>query len=102
MVGIQITDSSDSKVTVKISGEFSSASVDAFNEQIADIMGDAGREITLDLSEMTFISSAGLRVFLLLNKKAESAGGHVTLAGTLPEIMEVIQLTGFADIFNIQ
>jgi len=102
MVKIEILDSSESNVTVKISGEFSSTSVDSFNEGIADVMNNAGREITLDLSDMTFVSSAGLRVFLLLSKRAGAAGGSINIVGILPEILEVIHLTGFDEMFNIK
>lgn len=57
--------------------------------------------LTLDLSEMTYTSSAGLRV-LLVAHKLMSSQGSMTVTGVNESVMEVLEITGFSDILNIE
>lgn len=59
------------------------------------------RLMLLDLSEVTFMSSSGLRALLLLRKELLARGGELRLASMKPQVFEVFSLTGFTQIFNI-
>jgi anti-anti-sigma factor len=48
------------------------------------------------------VSSAGLRVLLLGEKNAKSAGKTLTLKNVSAEVMEVFEITGFSNILNIK
>lgn len=58
-------------------------------------------ELVLNMEKLEYISSAGLRVLLgaqkLMNKK-----GDLTLTGVCEEVMEVFEMTGYADILTIE
>ena len=54
-----------------------------------------------DLSEMDYISSVGLRVFLAYLKKVKASGGRMILAGLNEEVQEVFDMAGFASLFEI-
>lgn len=62
---------------------------------------DEPREITLDFSRLSYVSSAGLRVLLMGQKEAKKKGGSIALFGVSEEIMEVLEMTGFADMLTI-
>jgi len=54
----------------------------------------------LDFEKLEYISSAGLRVLLSTHKALMSKGG-LMIKNVRPEIMEVLEITGFSDILNI-
>ena len=62
---------------------------------------DGVSELTLDLKELDYISSAGLRVLLSAQKTMNKQGSMIIL-NTKPEIMDIFEITGFTDILNIQ
>ena len=57
--------------------------------------------LTLDFGELAYISSAGLRV-LLGAQKAMNRQGSMTVRNVSAEIMEIFEITGFADILTIE
>ncbi|MBQ1421595.1 MAG: STAS domain-containing protein [Firmicutes bacterium] len=63
---------------------------------------DEIRGIVLDMGEMNYISSAGLRVVLLMLKKMNKAGKIMKLINVTDPVYEVFELTGFTDILNIE
>lgn len=58
-------------------------------------------ELTLDMAELAYLSSAGLRVVLAAQKRMNRQG-HMTVTHVCADIMEVFEITGFADILDIQ
>lgn len=57
--------------------------------------------IELDMSELDYIASAGLRALKRLNAAVRSNGGTLTLRDVQPDVMDVFELTGFSAILNI-
>ncbi len=62
---------------------------------------DESKDITLDFAELVYVSSAGLRVLLMGQKQAKKTGGAMSLTGVSEEVMEVLEMTGFADMLTI-
>ncbi|MGN0554097.1 MAG: STAS domain-containing protein [Oscillospiraceae bacterium] len=62
---------------------------------------DGVKDIVMDMEMLEYISSAGLRVLLAAHKKMNKAGS-LTLKNVCDEVMEVFEMTGFADILTIQ
>jgi anti-sigma B factor antagonist len=57
--------------------------------------------LILDLKELSYISSAGLRVLLSTQKKMKQIGS-LRIRNVCEEIMGVLEMTGFADILSIE
>ena len=68
----------------------------AINEDIADTV-----HLVLDMKEMEYISSAGLRVLLSAQKKMQKIGS-MKLTSVCTEVMDVLEMTGFADILEVE
>ena len=58
------------------------------------------QNLTLDLSQVHYVSSAGLRVCLSAQKHMNAAKGTLVIKGVIPEVMEVFELAGFTDIMK--
>jgi len=56
----------------------------------------------LDFDKLDFVSSAGLRVLLLIQKKSKALSGSLVIKNVKPEIQEVFDMTGFSDILTIE
>ncbi len=57
-------------------------------------------DVVLDLTELDYIASAGLRALKRLNSAVSKNGHELTLRGVQPDVMDVFELTGFAAILN--
>jgi anti-sigma B factor antagonist len=57
--------------------------------------------VLLDLSQMSFLSSAGLRVLVVICRQAERNGARLTLAGVPAEVRAVMAATGFLEFFTV-
>jgi anti-sigma B factor antagonist len=78
---------------------FTSAAHEA--ELKALLAGDAS-SVTIDLSQLEYVSSAGLRVLLMTAKMAKAKGGAVVLASPTSVVLDVLKISGFDKIFEIR
>ena len=65
-------------------------------------MVDNFGSIMLDFETVSFVSSAGLRVMLMLQKKCNAQGKEMKLIHVKPSIMEVFDMTGFSGMLRIE
>lgn len=68
-------------------------------EQLQDA---ASGTVLLDCTELAYISSSGLRLFLSLRKAAAAKGGKVIIKSISDPIRQVFMMTGFLNLFEIQ
>lgn len=67
--------------------------------KIVELINEKG-SVALDLSQCTYVSSAGLRVMLYSYKLAKAKGLDICLVGVSVEIKEVMRMTGFDKFFT--
>ena len=68
-------------------------------EQILAVL-EKGNSLILDMTDCTYVSSAGLRVLLYSYKVAVSNGQKLYLVGVCEEVRDVMGMTGFEDYFE--
>lgn len=61
---------------------------------------EASKRVELDFGGVEYVSSAGLRVLLMAEKQAKKSGCELILVQVNPEVMEVLEMTGFANILH--
>lgn len=84
---------------VEIIGELDGKTVPEAEKPILALVQPECR-IVLDLTQVTYVSSAGLRMFLLLNRRATSDHGYIALLGMSEEIRDTMDITGFLNHFT--
>ena len=87
-------------LTLKIEGRLDTTTAPTLEKTINDIL-DGVTELILDMNQLTYVSSAGLRVLLSSQKKMNKIG-TMKLIGVCEEVMEVFEMTGFVDVLNIE
>ena len=85
---------------LKIIGRLDTITAPALDKAINEDIGDT-KDLVLDVKEMEYISSAGLRVFLSAQKKMQKIGS-MKVRNVCEEVMDVFEMTGFADILVIE
>ncbi|MBT3383678.1 MAG: STAS domain-containing protein [Prolixibacteraceae bacterium] len=59
------------------------------------------KNVIIDLTSVDFVSSAGLRVLLMLYRQIKVKNGKVVLVGVSEEITDIMSMTGFINFFEI-
>ena len=85
---------------IEIVGRLDTITAPALDKTINEDIGDT-KNLILDVKGMEYISSAGLRVLLSAQKKMQKIGS-MKVTNVCAEVMEVFEMTGFADILVIE
>ena len=85
---------------IEIVGRLDTITAPVLDKTINQDIGDT-KNLVLDVKNMEYISSAGLRVLLAAQKKMQKIGS-MKVTGVCEEVMEVFEMTGFADILVIE
>lgn len=88
------------KTTVELCGRLDTMTAPELDGMLPELTDDA-TELVIDMTKLEYISSAGLRVILKAQKIMQKKG-VMTVTGVNESIMEVFEITGFADILNIE
>ena len=88
------------KLTLALSGRLDTLTAPQLEAVIKNEL-EGAKELVLDLKDLIYVSSAGLRV-LLMGHKTMSKIGSMSLCNVCDDIKEVLTITGFADIFTIK
>ncbi|MCF4151424.1 STAS domain-containing protein [Dethiosulfovibrio sp. F2B] len=80
---------------VAVSGRLDTLTAPGFESSVLALLGDGIGAMVVDLSELEYISSAGLRSILAVAKKASTDGTTVSLCGMKGVVEEVFSISGF-------
>ena len=94
------TQEQDGVAIIAIEGQIDSKTAPDAQDQLLPLV-QAHEHIVMDLNELTFMSSAGLRIMLLLYRQATARNGKVAIVGLSDPIKDTMQATGFLDFFVI-
>lgn len=86
---------------LSLTGRLDSINAAETEAAIAAEIRDGATRLVLDCSGLTYVSSAGLRVFLVVAKRMREIGGKVVLAGLAPSVKEVFAISGFLQILTV-
>ena len=90
-----ITILSDSHI--KVQGSVTSVNAAEFEKELFDVI--SGQDLTIDAEELTYISSAGLRVLL---KKKKQMSGQLVLENVGTDVFDILDMTGFTQLLTVR
>lgn len=88
------------ETVIKIAGRLDTTTAPALDKTINEDVSGV-KNLVLDIKELEYISSAGLRVLLSAQKKMQKIGS-MKVVNVCEAVMEVFEMTGFADILVIE
>jgi anti-anti-sigma factor len=79
-------------VTIKLTGSLDTATAPDLERQLTPVLAGPIKHLVFDLSELNFISSAGLRLFSIARKQLKERGGQASFVSLQPQIQEVFEI----------
>ena len=86
---------------VFMSGRVDAQSAPGVNEEIVNILDQGKNKMLINFKDLEYISSAGLRILIIIAKKLRASEGGLALCSLEEKIYEVFDVSGFTAIFQI-
>ena len=90
------------ETVICLSGQLDTLSSPDLEKEITNILEGNAQNVVLDGGKLTYNSSAGLRLLLILQKKMGQKGGTFVLRNIQDSIMEIFKITGFSSFLTIE
>jgi anti-anti-sigma factor len=91
-------------VVVRVAGRLDQDTCEAFRGELTgfvDSAGRAGTSIVMDLSGLEYVSSAGLRCFMLAARQSKAQHGRISVAQLQPMVAEIFEISRFNMVFQV-
>ena len=89
-------------ITISLEGRLDTTTSPELQDELDKLLTKTKFNLILDFKNLSYVSSAGLRVLLSAQKKANDVVGTVVIRNVSDSIMEVFDMTGFSDFLNIE
>lgn len=93
---------SNQNVIITLKGRLDTMTAPQLDDEVKGIDFDEVETVTLNLKDLEYISSSGLRVILALYKSLKSKGGNLRIVNVSNTIMELFSMTGMSDYLDIE
>ena len=101
IAGVRVSQGNSDINVVSLAGRLGVKAQEELTSAISDEVRKATEGIILDMSAVEFVSSAGLRILLLVYKEAESMGKKVAMFGVRPAVYKILKMTAFEAMFRV-
>jgi anti-anti-sigma factor len=99
---MEIRESRDGEVVVlEVEGRLDASTAAGFEQQVLGLISSGTKRLVIDGSKMAYISSAGLRVFLMAAKRLTPPQGRFTVGALQAPVREVFDIAGFTSVLSI-
>lgn len=92
----------DGKLVATLNGELDTAAAQETETALQPLLNCKGKDIVIDCTHLEYIASSGLRLLLSILKNAQNQGSHVVLKNVNDVVKDVLDLTGFISIFELE
>ena len=92
----------EGRAVISLKGRFTTDEAPSFTKVIESLQQDIPPKVVMDLEGLDFVSSAGIRCFVMLHKACSALGSALTLTHLAPQITDILTLTALIDKFNVE
>ena len=92
----------DGNIVAILEGNLDTAAAAETEKAMSPLNDVEDKDIIIDCTDLAYISSAGLRIFLGILQNAQARGGHVYIKGINDNVRAVFTITGFSNIFEFK
>ena len=90
----------DGIVTIVFEGRMDTVSSPEAQEAIQPVFSSKSQKVFIDCSNLEYVSSSGLRIFLSLAIDTQSSGKHIVITGWNDYVKNLFEMTGFTELFE--
>ena len=101
MFEFTVTQNSPEILAMEMNGELNTVAAQDLQEEIESLQKDMVKPMLIDVTRLNYISSTGLRIFMIIKKTANANGQTLTLKGLNDIVEKVFKMTGFDKMFEI-
>lgn len=91
-----------SAIVVTLSGRLDGVTAEAFEKEIRGLIDGGAMSLVLDLDELDYVSSAGIRGIMIMAKLMKEKNGQVCLANLKGNVRSVFDMCGITPLFKVQ
>jgi anti-anti-sigma factor len=91
----------ENATVVSVTGKMDAVSSPELEKELSQLMAEGEKNFVVDLAELDYISSAGLRIILATAKRLKEKEGKILLASLKDMVKEVFEISGFSAIIPI-
>jgi anti-sigma B factor antagonist len=88
-------------VILALSGKLDATTAKTFEDRILGVINGGTQRLVVDLSQLDYVSSSGLRVIILAAKRLQTVGGKIVLCSMKDQVRQVFDLAGFSSMLSI-
>ena len=89
-----------SKVIVLLEGRLDTIASQEHAEEWEQVLSYAAQPIVLNMQQLEYVASSGLRMLFTLRREVTDKGGELVLQGVTPNVMQILKMSGCKDLFN--
>jgi anti-anti-sigma factor len=86
---------------ISIEGSLDTNTSKEAEDRLSKLLGEGKIKLLIDLTNLDYISSSGLRILLATSKKLKPLKGEMRICGLNETVSEVFEISGFTMIFNV-
>ena len=90
------------KVVYKLRERVDANNASQVQKELDQVSGDGSADLVIDFADNKYISSAGLRTILVIQKKMKKGGGSETLVNVSDAVKEIFDVTGYSRFLVIE
>lgn len=96
-----VTHKNSDIVIIDIKGRLDTTNYNSLEKDILQTIEKGNKKLVINCSELDYVSSSGLRVFLVALKKLKAINGKFALTSLQDNIKEIFEISGFITIFDV-